>query len=80
MGKQKVREESEEEIAAREMTEEIASNLSKLADSVGALLEGRLNKRAIVLLLAASSRLSQAVVEQVLKAIVDLEKDYLKKK
>ena len=76
MGKPKV--ETEEEKRAREMVEEIACNIAKLSRQVSAILDGRLKKKSIVLLLVHSSGLRQWEVEKVLDAIVDMEKTHLK--
>jgi hypothetical protein len=49
-----------------------------LARAVGQLLDGPLNKRALVILLAQSSGQSQKAVTEVLDALQSLEKDWLK--
>lgn len=79
MGKKKVLEETPEQKAYRELVESIAGNITKLADAVASLLNGPLKKRALVLLLASSSRCTQKQVEDVLKALEDLKKDWLNK-
>lgn len=60
------------------MIEAIAVNIANLASSVKSLLNGPLKKKAIVILLAQSSQLPQIQVEKVLKALEDLEADWLK--
>ncbi len=71
--------ETEEEKKSREMVEEIASNIAMLSRQVTALLTGRLNRKAILILLANSTRMTQGQVDTVLDAISNLEKTYLKK-
>lgn len=66
--------------ANREMIEKIAGNIASLAKSVTTLLNGPLKKRALVILLANSSGMAQSHVEQVLKALENLETDWLNKK
>jgi hypothetical protein len=70
--------ETPEEKRNREMVETIAGNIASLAKAVAALLNGPLKKRALLVLLASSSGLSQTVVDKVLTALQDLEKDWLK--
>lgn len=70
--------ETPEAKAYRELVESIAGNIAQLAKGVAALLNGPLKKRALVLLLASSSGCSQRQVEDVLKALEELEKDWLK--
>ena len=70
--------ETEEQKKAKEVVEDIAVNIAKLARQVGALLGGRLKRETIVILLANSTRLPKWQIESVLKALVDLEKNYLK--
>lgn len=72
-------EETEEQRRNREIVESIAKNISTLARAVASLLNGPLKKKALVVLLAASSRLPQNKVEEVLKALEDLEADWLNK-
>lgn len=69
--------ETPEEKANREMIEGIANNISSLARSVRALLNGPLNKRALTVLLASSSGLSQEKVKAVLTALENLDKEWL---
>ena len=74
------KQETEEEKKARETVEIIAQNIETLASGVRKILDGRLNKRAIVLLLAsASGGMNREVVARVLEAIADLDKTFLKK-
>lgn len=68
----------EEEKRAKAMVEEIAINIAKLSRQVGAILEGRLKKRSLVILLAHTSKMSHYQVEAVLDAIANLEKTHLK--
>ena len=58
--------------------EQIASTITNLADAVEALLKGPLNRKALLVLLAHSTKLPQKQVSDVLIAIQDLRKDYLK--
>ena len=67
-----------EERRNRETVEEIARNIAALARAVSALLNGPLKKRALLILLANSSGQSQMLVDRVLVALADLEKDWLK--
>lgn len=76
MAKNKI--ETEEEKKAREMVEEIACNIAKLGRQVSAILDGRLKKQSIVILLAHTTKLPQWNVEKVLDAIKDIEKNHLK--
>lgn len=71
--------ETEEQKQQREIIERIAGNIGALAKAVKALLGGQLKKKALVVLLAASSGLPKNKVEQVLKALEDLEADWLNK-
>lgn len=73
VGKKQVSEEQRN----RELTESIAKHLSDLAASVSALMKGPLKKRALVILLANSSGISQAQVSNVLDALANLERDWL---
>lgn len=70
--------ETPQEKAYRENIEQIAGNISKLARGVASLLGGPMNRRALIVLLSNSSGQKQHVVEDVLKALEDLEKDWLK--
>lgn len=70
--------ESEDQKRNREIVESIAGNISALAKSVVALLNGPVKKQAIIVLLAQSSGLPQNKVTEVLKALENLEKDWLK--
>ena len=72
--------ETEEQKRNREIVESIAGNIASLAKAVSALLNGPLKKKAILVLLAQSSGLSQERVGFVLKALEDLEADWLNKK
>lgn len=72
--------ETPEEQAYREVVEKIAGNIASLAKAVNSLLKGPLKKRALVILLAQSSGQKQNTVESILKALEDLEADWLNKK
>lgn len=74
----KTKVETEDQKKYRELVESIAGNIASLANSVTALLNGPVKKRAIVLLLASSSGQSQHNVEQILKALESLKADWLK--
>ncbi len=70
--------ETEEEKQAREMITEIATNIANLSNQVESLLNGRLNKKAIIILLANSTKMPQYQVENMLEALANLGKTYLK--
>ena len=72
--------ETPEQQAYREAVEKIAGHIGSLARAVSSLIKGPLNRRALIVLLASSSGEPQVKVESVLKALEDLEKDWLKKK
>lgn len=72
--------ETPEQKAQRELIEKIAGNIQSLADSVKSLLNGPLNRRALIVLLASSSKLSQDNVKNVLEALERMDKDWLNKK
>jgi len=72
--------ETPEQKAYREVVEGIAGNISALAKAVRGLLNGPLKKKALTVLLAQSSGLPQNKVDAVLKALEDLESDWLNKK
>lgn len=80
MATKKQKEETPQQKAYREVVEGIAGNIVVLAGAVKSLLNGPLKKRALIILLASSSRLHQTQVESVLKALEDLEADWLNKK
>ena len=69
--------ETEEQRKYRELVESIAGNIAALAKAVGALLNGPLKKRALVILLASSSGQSQKNVDDVLKALETMQADWL---
>lgn len=71
--------ETDAEKKMREMVEEIAGNIGRLADAVGSLINGPLNKKALIILLASSSRVPQNAVKDVLEALQNLRKDWLNK-
>lgn len=70
--------ETPEEKQDRETVEGIAKNLERLANSVASLLRGPLNRKALVTLLARSSKLPPAQVGNVLDSLENLKKDWLK--
>lgn len=72
--------ETPEEQAYREVVERIAGNIASLAKAVASLLKGPIKRRALIILLASSSGQNQVTVEKVLKALEDLETDWLNKK
>ena len=74
----KLQAETEEQRRNRETVESIARNIAALARAVGALLDGPLKKRALLVMLASSSGQSQNTVDQVLNALASMEKDWLK--
>lgn len=71
--------ETPEQKAYRETVEKIATNIGNLADAVASLISGPLKKKALVILLAASSRQPQGVVDDVLIALQNLRGDWLNK-
>jgi len=71
--------ETPEQKAYRETVEKIANNIASLADAVGSLLNGPLKRKALVVLLASSSKLSQETVSTVLKSLEELRGDWLNK-
>lgn len=77
--KTKVVAETAEQRANREMVEKIAGNIENLADAVASLIDGPLNKKALIVLLASSTKMHMNQVESVLNALQDLKKDWLKK-
>jgi len=65
---------------AQKTVEQIAETITQLSKSVQELLDNsNLNEKALVILLAHSSKLSQSVVKEVLYSIYNLEHDYIKK-
>lgn len=70
--------ESEEEKKARENVESIAVNIAQLGRQVSALLDGRLKRKSLLILLAHSTGLGQREIDAVLTAISNLEIDHLK--
>lgn len=61
---------------AQEVIATMAKNISSLADSVTALLNGELNRKALIILLANSSGLPQRTVSSVLDALESLKEDW----
>lgn len=76
----KTAQETADQKAQREMVERIAGNIQSLTDAVRSLINGPLNRRALVILLATSSRQPQVAVEAILKALETMDKDWLNKK
>lgn len=70
--------ETPEEKAARELTEGIANNIQKLSDAVSDLLDGPLNRAALLVLLANTTKMAKTQISDVLDALQNLKKDYLK--
>lgn len=70
--------ETPEQKKARETVEEIATTIAKLSRSVSAILEGRLKKQAVVVLLVHSTRMQHGQVEAVLDALTGMEAKWLK--
>jgi hypothetical protein len=70
--------ETDEDRKAREVVEEIAITIAKLSRQVNAILDGRLKRKSLVILLAHSASLPQRTVEQVLEALQNLEANHLK--
>lgn len=71
--------ETEQEKKYRELVETIAGNIAGLAKAVAALMNGPLKKKALVILLAHSSGQSQNAVESILKALSEMESNWLNK-
>lgn len=69
--------ETAEQKQYRETVEKIANNISALAKAIDALLHGPLKRKTLVVLLANSSGLSQSAVDAVLKALSEMQKDWL---
>lgn len=72
--------ETPEQKAYRETVEKIAGNIASLAKAVQSLMNGPLKRKALVVLLASSSGNPQTRVEEILKALENLESDWLNKK
>lgn len=79
MPKKKIQMETPEQKQYREMVEQIAGNISSLSRAVASLLNGPLKKRALVLLIASSSGQTQKAVGDILKALEELEQEWLNK-
>lgn len=58
--------------------EMIADQIKAISDGTKRLMSGRLNKKALLLLLSHSSGCSQRQVSSVLDSLQNLEKRYLK--
>ncbi len=61
-------------------TEVIAQSIVEISASMKRINEGRLNHRALVLLVSQSANVNKTEVEKVLSALSGLEATYLKKK
>lgn len=61
----------------KDNTQVIADSISSLAKAVAKLLKGPLNKKALVVLLANSSKISQKQVGRVLASLEEIERDWL---
>lgn len=76
------KEETPEEQQAREFVEATAQAIITLASGVRKVLDGKLKKEAVVLLVQAacggSQRISKEMVEKVLTAAGNLDKTFLK--
>lgn len=71
--------ENDAEQKAKETVETVARAVTALAESTRAFLGGKLNKRAILVLLASASGESQATIEKILDAAAELDKTFTKK-
>lgn len=69
--------ETPEEKQYRETVETIAGNIQKLVKAVSSMISGPLNRDALLLLIAAGAGQSKGVVNDVLKSIENMEKDWL---
>lgn len=70
---------TEEQKRAEEFVQQAAQSIISLAEGMRKVLAGKLNKRAIVLLLTAASRgVRQDQVETVIDAIASLDKTFTK--
>lgn len=61
-----------------EITKDIASTIERLSDEVSKLLNGKLNRKAILTLLAYSTKISQKQIAVVLDSLIEMKKDFLK--
>lgn len=77
MSKNLQEEKTDEQKKAEQVVEEIAIAIAKLSRQVTALLEGRVKKQTIIILLTHMTKLSKWQVEKVLDAIVSMEKVHL---
>lgn len=57
----------------------LAASIKEIAASMKRINESRLNRRALVILIAADTALGRGVVETVLNSMAYLEQRYLKK-
>lgn len=71
--------ETEEQKKNREMIASIAENISTLAQSVRSLLNGKLQRKTILVLLAHTTKFNQGEVDKVLTALEEMDKDWVKK-
>lgn len=75
---QKPHQETPEEKQARETVETIATTIAQLSRQVTALLNGRVKRETIVLLLSHATKLPQRDIGYVLNAIEDMERTHVK--
>ncbi|MDE2022440.1 MAG: hypothetical protein KGI71_06030 [Patescibacteria group bacterium] len=69
---------TEEKEKQQETVEIIANTIENLAKSVRNILGGRLNRDAVIVLLANSTHLTQTTIRQVLSAIEGMDEKWLK--
>ncbi len=69
--------ETPEEKQYRETVEKIAENIQKLVKAVNSMINGPLNRDALLLLIAAGSGQPKGVVNDVLNSIEQMEKKWL---
>lgn len=71
------KQETPEQKQYREAVESIAKNIGALARAVQSLVRGPLKRKALLVLLSSASGEPQKTVDAVLKALEDLEKDWI---
>jgi hypothetical protein len=59
-------------------TEVLAAHIKHISDGVGKIRSGRLNEKALLLLVSHASGVAQRDVRAVLDSLADLERTYLK--
>lgn len=69
---------NEQQEKHEQMIKDIAESITAISQSVQTLLEGKLEEKTIIILLAHSAKLPQSTVKQVLYALHDMETDFLK--